>query len=225
MRVLVVEDQESVASFITRGLSEEGYLVDKAMTGETALRLASETAFDLIVMDVLMPGLSGLEVTRTLRGRRIQTPILLLTAMSTTNDKVSGLDAGADDYLTKPFAFDELLARIRALLRRREGEIEKELACHDLKLNLLSRKVSRGDKAIELTAREYALLEYLLSNQGRVLTRAAIMEKVWTAQQHMETNLVDVYIRHLRRKIDEGFEDKLLETRRGYGYSIRAPGK
>jgi DNA-binding response OmpR family regulator len=224
MHLLVVEDQESVASFIMRGLSEEGYAVSLCSDGDAGLRLASSTSFDLIVMDLLLPGLSGIELTRALRERKISTPILMLTAMSTTSDKVNGLDAGADDYLTKPFAFDELLARIRALLRR-GNEAEKELCCHDLKITLLSRKVTRGGKAIELTAREYALLEYLMSNQGRVLTRTVIMEKVWAAQQHMETNLVDVYIRHLRRKIDEDFDDKLLETRRGYGYSIRAPAK
>lgn len=224
MHVLVVEDQESVASFVMRGLSEEGYEVSLCSDGDAGLRLAGAKTFDLIVMDVLLPGLSGLELTRALRERKITTPILMLTAMSTTSDKVSGLDAGADDYLTKPFAFDELLARIRALLRR-GNEAEKELVCHDLKLQLLSRKVSRGGKGIELTAREYALLEYLMRNQGRVLTRTVIMEKVWAAQQHMETNLVDVYIRHLRRKIDEDFDDKLLETRRGYGYSIRGPVK
>ena len=224
MHVLVVEDQESVASFVMRGLSEEGYEVSLCSDGDAGLRLAGAKTFDLIVMDVLLPGLSGLELTRALRERKITTPILMLTAMSTTSDKVSGLDAGADDYLTKPFAFDELLARIRALLRR-GNEAEKELVCHDLKLQLLSRKVSRGGKGIELTAREYALLEYLMRNQGRVLTRTVIMEKVWAAQQHMETNLVDVYIRHLRRKIDEDFDDKLLETHRGYGYSIRGPVK
>jgi len=221
MRVLVVEDERKVADFLKKGLEEEGYAVEVAYDGEEALALAETCSYDIIILDIMLPGRDGLDVLRRLRAKRVSTPILILTARDSVEDKVEGLDSGADDYLTKPFAFAELLARIRALLRRGKPELPPKLEAADLVLDPATREVRRGGKLIELTNREYALLEYLLRNKGRVLTRSMILEHVWGYHFDPGTNIVDVYINYLRNKIDRGFEKKLIHTVRGVGYVLR----
>jgi len=223
MHILVVEDEKKVASFIQRGLEAEGYRVDLAHDGDAALARALATDYDLLVLDVMLPGQDGLSVLRALRARRRQQPVLLLTARAGTGDKVTGLDAGADDYLTKPFEFAELLARVRALLRR-GAAAPAVLAVADLRLDPATREVTRAGRRIELTAREHALLEYFLRNPGRVLSRPQIAQHVWGVSFDTFTNVIDVYVNYLRRKIDADFEPKLIQTVRGAGYVLRAPG-
>lgn len=222
MRLLVVEDEKKVARFIQRGLEEEGYAVDVARDGEEALALARDGVHDLILLDIGLPGKNGLQVLRELRDGKREVPVLLLTVRATIEDKVLGLDAGADDYLTKPFAFQELLARIRALLRRQTGGGPAVLKYADLLLDPARRTASRGGEKIELTAKEFALLEYLLRHPGRVLTRTRIIEHVWDYDFDSGTNLVDVYINYLRKKVDSGREPKLIHTVRGVGYVLKA---
>jgi len=222
MRILVVEDERRITAFIKRGLEEERYAVDVAYDGEEALDWAAVVDYDLIVLDVLLPKKDGIEVCRELRAQGNKVPILMLTARDAIEDRVQGLDSGADDYLVKPFAFQELLARIRALLRR-SGEIKTtRLQVGDLALDTLTHRASRGGRVIELTAREYALLEFLMRHPGQVLSRTQISEHVWNYDFFTTSNVVDVYIRYLRRKIDKGFEVKLLQTVRGVGYKIEA---
>jgi DNA-binding response OmpR family regulator len=222
MRILVVEDERKVASFIRQGLAEEGYAVDVATDGAAALDLAlGGTSYDLIVLDVVLPKRDGFAVLRALREYRMAAPVLLLTARDSVPDKVAGLDLGADDYLTKPFAFDEFLARVRALLRRRAAPRTPVLQLLDLRLDPATRQVTRGDRAISLTAREYALLEYFLRNAGRVLTRPLLAEHVWGIDFDPESNVIDVYVGYLRRKIDLPGEVRLLHTTRGAGYVLR----
>lgn len=221
MRILVVEDEAKVASFIRKALEEESYAVDVCGDGATGLDLGQSGAYDLIVLDIMLPGLTGLEVLKDLRKTRIKAPILLLTALSKVDQKVKGLDAGADDYLTKPFAIDELLARVRALLRRGAGEAAGILQVDDLVLNPSTREVTRGGQRIELTAKEYALLEYLMRNAGRVLTRPMISEHVWNQDFDTFTNVIDVYMNYLRNKIDRGQKRALIQTVRGSGYALR----
>ncbi len=221
MRILVVEDETKVASFIRKALEEESYAVDVCGDGATGLDLGQSGAYDLIVLDIMLPGLTGLEVLKELRKTRIKAPILLLTALSKVDQKVKGLDAGADDYLTKPFAIDELLARVRALLRRGAGEAAGLLQVDDLVLNPSTREVTRGGRRIELTAKEYALLEYLMRNAGRVLTRPMISEHVWNQDFDTFTNVIDVYMNYLRNKIDRGQKRALIQTVRGSGYALR----
>ncbi|HTX53257.1 MAG TPA: response regulator transcription factor [Candidatus Baltobacteraceae bacterium] len=221
MRILVVEDDKKVASFVQKGLEEEGYAVDVAPDGETGLMMAQDRVHDVFVFDVLLPKKSGLQVVRELRQARIATPVLLLTARDTIEDKVQGLDAGADDYLTKPFAFAELLARVRALLRRGTDARSPKLQVADLVLDPTTRSVTRGGSPISLTNREFALLEYLLRNAGRVVTRTMIAERVWDYNFDSGTNVIDVYINYLRKKIDAGKEPKLLHTIRGAGYMLK----
>jgi len=222
MRILVVEDERRITAFIKRGLEEEHYAVDVAYDGEEALDWAAVVDYDLIVLDVLLPKKDGIEVCRELRAQGNKVPILMLTARDAIEDRVQGLDSGADDYLVKPFAFQELLARIRALLRRR-GEIKTtHLQVGDLILDTLTHRATRGGQVIELTAREYALLEFLMRHPGQVLSRTQISEHVWNYDFFTTSNVVDVYIRYLRRKIDKGFEVKLLQTVRGVGYKIEA---
>ncbi|OGV85819.1 MAG: DNA-binding response regulator [Lentisphaerae bacterium RIFOXYB12_FULL_65_16] len=221
MRVLVVEDDDKVARFIVRGLREESYAVDHAGNGDEAIRQARVNEYDAIILDVMIPGCNGFEVAATLRQAKVQTPILMLTVKDRTEDKVRGLDAGADDYLTKPFAFAELLARLRALLRRQVMGVEPVLAAADLTLDPSTRTVTRAGHKIELTPKEYGLLDFLLRNKGRVVTRTAIIEHVWDMHFDSDTNLVEVYIRYLRRKIDEEFEPKLIHTVRGVGYQLK----
>jgi heavy metal response regulator len=221
MRILVVEDDKKVASFVRKGLEEEGHAVDVAVTGDTGLEMALDRVHDVIVLDVLLPGKSGFQVVRELRQARIATPVLLLTARDTVEDKVQGLDAGADDYLTKPFAFAELLARVRALLRRGAEARSPKLQVTDLVLDPTTRTVTRGGRAISLTNREFALLEYLMRNTGRVLTRTMIAERVWDYSFDSGTNVIDVYVNYLRKKIDAGHAPKLLHTIRGSGYILK----
>ncbi len=222
MRILVVEDHEEIARFIVKGLREEGYAVDSASNGADAVLLALGNPYDAMVLDLMLPGRNGLEVAATLRQKGVRTPILMLTVRDQVEDKVRGLDAGADDYLTKPFAFAELLARIRALLRRATpAAAQAVLQLADLTLDPVSRRVCRADREITLTSREYGLLEFLLRNAGRVLTRTAIIEHVWDMHFDSDTNLIDVYIRYLRKKLDDEFEPKLIHTVRGVGYVLK----
>jgi DNA-binding response OmpR family regulator len=225
MRILVVEDEIKVASFIRRALEEESYAVDVCGDGMQGLEMAREAndgRYDLLILDVMLPGLSGLEVLKTLRKESISVPVLILTARSQVDQKVKGLDAGADDYLTKPFAIEELLARVRVLLRRGTGEAAGILQVDDLILNPATREVTRGGRRIELTTKEYALLEYLLRNAGRVLTRPMISEHVWNLDFDTFTNVIDVYVNYLRNKIDRGRDRKLIHTVRGTGYVLRS---
>ena len=221
MRILVVEDEEKVASFIRKGLEEEHYAVDLALEGTEGLHLAETNPYDLIVLDLMLPGLDGFQFVRRLREEGIDTPILILTARDSVESKVRGLDLGADDYLTKPFAFAELLARVRALLRRGKPHTPPVLRVADLTLDPAARRVTRAGKVIELTPKEFALLEYLMRHAGRVLTRTMILEHVWDQNFDSYTNVVDVYINYLRKKIDHGFEPRLIHTVRSVGYVLR----
>jgi heavy metal response regulator len=221
MHILVVEDEKKIAGFIRRGLKEEGYVVDVAGDGEEGYSLATTGAFDLIILDVMLPEMDGITVCRKLRQDGISTPILMLTVRDSVKEKVRGLDAGADDYLTKPFAFEELLARIRALLRKKEGAAPIRLVLADLSLDLVSRKVTRTGCEIPLTAKEYALLEYLMRNAEIPVTRTMIAEHVWDVNFDTFTNVIDVHISYLRRKIDRGHTRKLIQTVRGRGYVLK----
>jgi heavy metal response regulator len=223
VRILVVEDEQKVASFIQRGLTAEQYSVDVAHDGVSALQQSLLEDYDLIILDVMIPQLDGFALLQQLRQKGKRTPVLMLTARTSVADKVQGLDLGADDYLTKPFAFDELLARIRALLRRGVSAASPLLQVADLTLDPASRQVSRAGRPIELTAREYALLEFFLRNRGRVLSRAQIAEHVWGLSFDTFTNIIDVYVNYLRRKIDSDFEPKLIHTVRGAGYVLKDP--
>jgi heavy metal response regulator len=224
MRVLVVEDEAKVASFVKRALEEESYAVDVCADGAAGLDQAQSGGYDLIVLDVMLPGLSGVEMLTALRRKNIATPVLILTAQAQIEHRVRGLDAGADDYLTKPFAIEELLARVRALLRRGSGAAAGVLEVDDLVLNPATREVMRGGQRIELTAKEYALLDYLMRNAGRVLTRPMIAEHVWNQDFDTYTNVIDVYVNYLRAKIDKGHARKLIHTVRGSGYVLKAEG-
>ena len=222
MRILVVEDDRKVARFVRQGLCEEGHAVEIARDGSEALDFAfTEPTYDLIVLDVMLPGQDGFGVLKTLRARKIAVPVLMLTARDSVTDKVAGLDLGADDYLTKPFAFEEFLARVRALLRRRDADQAPMLRLDDLTIDPATRRVARGDRRIELTARQYALLEYFLRNAGRVLTRQMIAQHVWGLAFDAESNVIDVYVGYLRRKIDRDRERRLLHTVRGAGYVLQ----
>ncbi len=221
MRLLVVEDEKKVAGFVKKGLEEEGYAVDHAADGETGLRMGLAAVYDLIILDVNLPKLDGLGVLRELRSKKIKTPVLLLTVRAAVEDKVLGLDTGADDYLTKPFAFQELLARVRALFRRKSDAEAPLLQIGDLTLDPARRLVSRGGEKIELTAKEFALLDYFMRNPGRVLTRTMIVERVWGHDFDSMTNIIDVYVNYLRKKIDAGHDKKLIHTVRGVGYVLQ----
>lgn len=222
VRILVVEDQTKMANFLKRGLNDVGYAVDVAETGGAAEGMNAGSEYDLVILDIGLPDQSGLDTARHLRTDGFEGPILMLTALSTTKDKVHGLDAGADDYLTKPFAFDELLARVRALLRRRGGAGTTSLLKYsDLELDLLARKARRGGQEIQLTAKEFALLEYLMRNPERPLGRVSIAEHVWDVHFDSESNVIDVYINLLRKKVDAPFPRKLIQTVVGVGYVLR----
>jgi heavy metal response regulator len=222
MRILVVEDERKVASFIRQGLEEEGHVVEVVADGAAALDLVLDSPhYDLVVLDVMLPKRDGLDVLKTLRARGIRTPVLILTARDAVADKVAGLDLGADDYLTKPFAFEELLARVRALLRRGTDQRASVLRLGDLTLDPATREARRGRRRIELTAREYSLLDYFLRQTGRVLTRPMIAEHVWGLDFDSESNIIDVYIGYLRRKVDAAGEPRLLHTVRGSGYVMK----
>ncbi len=221
MRILVVEDQPKMASFIKKGLNAQGYLVDVSETGMGAESMMAETAYDLVVLDVNLPDQNGMDTARHIRNDGFKGPILMLTALSSTKDKIHGLDAGADDYLTKPFDFEELLARIRALLRRNSGSGTSKLRFADIEVDLVHRKVTRATVDINLTSREFSLLEYFMRNPNRPLTRVEISEHVWDVNFDTNTNVIDVYINMLRKKIDTPFQKKLIHTMVGYGYILR----
>ena len=221
MRLLLVEDEKKVSSFIKKGLEEEGYAVDLASDGETGLEMGLDGVHDLIILDINLPGRDGLSVLKGLRRKKITTPVLLLTVRTAIEDRVIGLDTGADDYLTKPFAFEELLARVRALLRRQTEAETPLLEVADLTLDPARRLVIRGGDKIDLTTKEFALLDYLLRNRDRVLTRTMISEHVWDYDFDSMTNVIDVYVNYLRKKIDAGREPKLIHTVRGVGYVLK----
>ncbi|WNM59945.1 response regulator transcription factor [Candidatus Nitrospira allomarina] len=223
MRILLVEDDSSVSGFIVKGLREEQYAVDLATDGEMGLAMAETTHYDVIILDIMLPKMNGIDVCRRLRAKRHATPILLLTAREAIEDRVTGLDTGADDYLTKPFAFAELLARLRALLRRGSGLPTPRLTIADLELDPVTHRVSRAGQTIILTNKEYSLLEYLMRNVGRVLTRTAITEHVWDIHYESITNIVDVHIKTLRSKMDRDFSPQLIHTVRGIGYVLKIP--
>ncbi len=221
MRILVIEDEKKVANFIKKGLEEEHYAVDTAFDGEEGLYMAEVNEYDVIVLDLMIPKIEGLEVLKRIRGKKNNVPILVLTAKNTVEDTVKGLDAGCDDYVTKPFAFMEFLARIRALLRREKSDKVPLLRIADLTLSLVTHKVTRKEREIELTSKEYALLEYFMRNPDKVLTRTMISEHVWDYHFDSMTNVVDVYVNYLRKKIDKDFEPKLIHTLRGIGYMMK----
>jgi two-component system, OmpR family, copper resistance phosphate regulon response regulator CusR len=220
VRVLVVEDEPSVAAFVRRGLREAGFAVDVADNGNDGCHMACAETYDLIVLDLMLPGRDGFSILAELRGRGITTPVICLTARDAVDDRVKGLDLGADDYLAKPFSFTELLARIRAILRRGAALATNPIAVGDLTLDVVARQVHRAGRRIDLSAREYALLEYFARHAGQVLSRTMILEKVWDMNQDPLTNVVDVHINRLRKKVDHGFAKPLLHTIRGVGYVL-----
>lgn len=221
MRILLVEDEKKIASFIERGLKEEHYVVDIAGDGEKALFLAETNTYDLIILDIMLPGKDGLSVCKELRDKKIDVPILMLTAKDTVKDKVKGLDSGADDYLAKPFSFVEFLARVRALIRRKSMVKTTLLKVADLELNQITHKVKRAGKEISLTSTEYALLEYLMLNANQTVTRTMISEHVWNEDFDSFSNVIDVYINYLRNKIDRDFKKQLIHSIRGTGYILK----
>jgi DNA-binding response OmpR family regulator len=220
MRILVIEDEKQLADIIKRGLAEEGYAVDSAYTGEEGETFAEGVPYDLIILDIILPRKNGLEVCQNLRQNKIKTPVLMLTAKDSIGDKVKGLDSGADDYMVKPFAFAELYARVRALLRREENILPQKLRINDLVLDISTRQVVRGQRKIELTAKEYAILEYLMRHPNIVITRLMLEQHIWNLEFDSTSNLVDVFIRRLRLKIDEGEKDSLIQTVKGAGYRM-----
>lgn len=222
MAILVVEDELRVRAFIKRGLEEEGYAVHEAQDGLQAVDTLMEGGFELVLLDWMLPGLSGLDVLRRMRASKDMTPVVVLTARDAVEDRVTALNAGADDYLVKPFAFEELLARLRAVLRRSAVQQGTVLSCADLTLDPLTRKVRRGDADIALTAREFSLLRFLLEHEGEVVSRTRIVQAVWDHDFETFSNVVEVYIRYLRTKVDEPFATKLIHTVRGVGYVLRA---
>ena len=224
MRLLLIEDEEKVSRFIVKGLMAERFAVDVASEGDRGLELARTYNYDLIILDLMLPGLSGTEVLCLVRRQNERVPVLVLTARDAVTDKVRHFEIGADDYLTKPFAFAELLVRVKALLRRGAISRPNTLRVADLEIDRLTQHVRRGGQRVELTGKEYALLEYLMTNAGRVLSRTMIIEHVWDQSFDGATNIVDVYVRHLRNKIDEPFERKLIRTVRGVGYAIGEEG-
>lgn len=223
MRVLVVEDSRRLAGIVKRGLLEEGYAVDNAYDGEEAEYMAESTPFDLIVLDIMLPKKDGISVCRDLRAKKVNTPILMLTAKDSVEDKVTGLDSGADDYLVKPFAFSELLARLRALLRREVLPKVQKLQIGELALDPQSREVWQNGERVDLTAKEYAILEYFMRRPNAVVTRTMLGESVWDYEFDGISNIIDVYVRRLRRKIDRAGQESLLQTVRGAGYRLRVP--
>jgi DNA-binding response OmpR family regulator len=224
MRVLVVEDEKGIIDFLTQGLKEAGYAVDVASDGRTGLDYALATQYDIILLDVMLPGMNGLAVVRELRRAKIASPVIMLTARSTVDDRVHGLDAGADDYLVKPFAFAELLARIRALLRRPQTSMDTLISFGDIELDTVRHEFRRNGERIELSGREFSILEYFMRNPGQVLTRTQIAEHIWNFDAYAGSNVVDVYIGYLRKKIDPDPAKSFIQTVRGVGYRFSAEG-
>src|SRR5712691_11425395 len=224
MRILVVEDEKRIADFLTRGLQGAGYAVDTAPDGTTAIEFIHYTDYDLVILDLMLPDMDGMKVLERIRSRKVGPPVLILSARGQVDDRVKGLEQGADDYLVKPFAFVELLARVRALLRRGQPSPEK-LQVGDLSVDCVRRRVTRAGESIDLAPKEFGILEYMMRNKGRPLSRTMIVEHVWDMDYDGLTNIVDVYIRHLRSKIDDRFPRKLTHTVRGIGYMIEAPEK
>lgn len=220
MRLLVVEDEKKLADFVVRGLRADGFATDVAYEGTTGWEMASGTEYDVIILDLMLPGLTGTELLKQLRLKGSTSAVLVLTARDSTRDKIENFEAGADDYLTKPFEFAELLVRVKALLRRPLAQRTHEVKVADLEINQFTRQVRRGGKRIELTSKEYALLQYLAANAGRVLSRTMIVEHVWDESFENLTNIVDVYVKHLRTKVDDPFSVKLIRTVRGVGYVL-----
>jgi DNA-binding response OmpR family regulator len=223
MRILLIEDNERFSASLAKTLREEGYAVDAAFDGPSGEGMGLSSTYDLVILDVMLPGKDGFEVCRSLRARRVSTPVLMLTARDGLEDRVGGLDGGADDYLTKPFELAELRARIRALLRRGSSDKSGELRVADLALDPAAHRASRGGRELSLTAREFGLLEYFMRNPGRLVTREMAEGHLWSQDEIVASNVVDVYVRRLRAKIDADFEPKLLETLRGSGYRLRVP--
>lgn len=223
MRVLVVEDDKKIASFVVNGLKQAGFAVDSCADGEEALIMGRSSPYDAAVLDLMLPKIDGLSVLQTLRREGLKTPVIILSAKASLDDRIKGLQAGGDDYLTKPFAFSELLARVQALIRRASQSTEPtRLTCGDLVIDLLSREVTRNGQAIELQAREFSLLEYLMRNQGRVVTKTMILEHVWDYSFDPQTNVVDVLVHRLRGKVDKDFPVKFIHTLRGVGYVLKS---
>jgi len=222
MRLLVVEDEKRIADFLSRGLESAGYAVDVAHTGGSAIEMVHATEYDLIILDLGLPDMDGLTVLLKIRNRKVSPPVLILSARDQVDDRVKGLEGGADDYLVKPFAFVELLARVRVLLRRGQPMPER-LQVGDLSLDCIRRRVARGGENVELAPKEFSILEYLMRNRGRPLSRTMIVEHVWDMDYDGLTNIVDVYIRHLRSKIDDKWPHKMIQTVRGMGYMLDAP--
>lgn len=222
MRILIIEDDKSMQKLISKRLSEESYIIDSCYDGLEGLEYAQSVEYDCILLDLMIPKINGIEVLKKIRQKGNNAYILIITAMGSVDDRIKGLDAGADDYLTKPFSLEELLARIRALIRRQHENKNQFLIIEDLKIDTTTHIVTRDNKIIELTVKEYALLEYLIRNKGIILTRTQINEHVWDFNYYTESNIVDVYIRYLRNKIDRNFDKKLIHTIRGFGYVMRA---
>jgi DNA-binding response OmpR family regulator len=222
MRVLIAEDEKKIADFIKRGLKEEGYAADVAGTGPEALALAEENPYDLLLLDVMLPGLDGVAVCASLRASGFAAPILMLTAKDRVEDKVKGLDSGANDYLTKPFAFEELLARVRALLRAKPADQSALLSAGEIELDLAAHKARLAGKELDLSAKEFSLLEYLVRNKGKIVTRTMIAEHVWDINFDTGTNVIDVYINYLRRKLERSPSKKVIQTVRGKGYLLKS---
>lgn len=222
MRILVIEDEKKILSFVRKGLVEQGYVVDVSSNGDEGMILAETRPYDAIVLDIMLPGRDGLSILRLLRKKKNKVPVIIMTARSDVSERIEGLDLGADDYLIKPFYLEELVARLKSVLRRSSGEGLSLLEIKDLRLNLMTHTVSRGGIEIDLAPREFEVLELLMRTPGRVLSRTQIIERVWEYHFDPDTNLVDVYIRRLRKKIDHGFDDKLIQTVRGIGYVLSA---
>ncbi|MDX1974621.1 MAG: response regulator transcription factor [Rickettsiales bacterium] len=223
MKLLLIEDDKESAKYLVKGLKEQGYVVDHADNGKDGLFLAASEKYDAMIIDRMVPEVDGVTIIQTLRASKNETPIIILTALDKVEERVKGLKAGADDYLAKPYSFTELMARIETITRRKSsGKTETKLSCGDLEMDLLSRTVKRGDKVIDLQAREFALLEYLMRNSGTVVTRTMLLENVWDYNFDPQTNVIDVHISRLRQKIDKGFDKSLIQTLRGAGYRLAA---
>ncbi|RKY89069.1 DNA-binding response regulator [candidate division KSB1 bacterium] len=225
MKILIIEDEKKVSDFIKKGLEYEGFIVEASYSGKDGINRCTDTSFDLIILDLMLPEIDGISILKTVRNAGIDTPVLILTAKGNIQDRINGLNTGADDYLVKPFAFEELLARVRALLRRSKKDKQTHLKFDDLSIDLITRKVTRGEKNIELTPKEYSLLEFFVMNKNRVINKITIAEHVWNYNFDRGTNFVEVYVNRLRNKLDADYDKKFIQTIRGYGYIFRTEKK